>query len=99
MKTQITVRGRKYTVRSDEDVDLEAIARYVDRKMSEIAARPGAMDEYTVALLAALNISSDFERFRRAVDVELADLDRELASTAVMIEAALPGADNEESEP
>lgn len=93
MKTQIAIRGRRYTVRSDEDgVDLQQVARYVETKMNEVSPRPGTLDDYTVALLACLNIASDFERYRRQVDEELAVLDREVASTSVMIEAALPGA-------
>ncbi len=96
MKVQITVRGRRYTMRSDEpDVDLERVARYVDARMSEVASRPGHVDEYTVAMLAAMNIASEFERFRRQVDNELEALDRELASTAVLLESALPGSDPE----
>ena len=91
MKTQITIRGQRYTVRSDEDdVDLHQIARYVDARMAEISGRSSTFDNYTVAMLAALNIASDFERFRREVDAELAKLDRDLASTAVLIEASLP---------
>jgi len=98
MKTQIEIRGRRYTVRSDEDVDLVAIARYVDARMSEIADRPGTVDDYTVAMLTALNIASDFHRFRRDVDEELVALDRELASTAVLIESALPDAEATDAE-
>ena len=91
MKVQITIRGRRYTVRSDEDdIDLEAVARYVDGKMGELASRSSTFDDYTVAMLAALNIASEFERFKRDVDQELATLDREIASTAVLLEAALP---------
>lgn len=93
MKVQITIRGRSYTLRSDEDEDLPAIAAYVDRKMSEIASRSTRMDEYTIAMLAALNIASEFDRFRRQVDEDLASVDRELASTEVLIEAALPRGD------
>ncbi len=92
MKVQITIRGRKYTLRSDEDEDLQAIARYVDRKMSEISDRSARVDEYTVAMLAALNIASEYDRFRREVDEELAGIDRDLASTAVLVESELPEA-------
>jgi cell division protein ZapA (FtsZ GTPase activity inhibitor) len=88
MKVQITIRGRTYALRSDEDEDLQSIARYVDRKLSEIADRSPRMDDYTVAMLAALNIASEFER---EVDRQLASLDRELASTAVLLESAVPG--------
>ena len=32
MNVQITIRGRQYTVRSDEaEEDIEAVARFVDR--------------------------------------------------------------------
>lgn len=86
MKVQIAIRGRKYTLKSDEgDVDLVSVARYVDQRMAEIAARPGNLDEYTIAMLAALNIASDFERYKREVDAHLADVERELASTAVLL--------------
>jgi cell division protein ZapA (FtsZ GTPase activity inhibitor) len=91
MKTQITVRGRRYTLRSDDgDVDLQAIALKVDSRMNEIAAKAGGLDEFSVAMLAAMNIASDYERFRLDVSAELDDLDRELASTSVMVEALLP---------
>ena len=92
MKVQISIRGRSYTLRSDEDEDLPAIARYVDRKMAEIADRSPRMDDYTIAMLAALNIASEFDRFRRDVDAQLSNLDRELASTAMLLEDAAPTA-------
>lgn len=92
MKVQIQIRGRSYTVRSDEaDEDLRAIASYVDGKMSEIAGRGSSADEYTVAMLAALNIASEFDRFRRQMEADLASLDRDLASTVVLLEAATGG--------
>ena len=91
MKVQITIRGRRYTVRSDDgDIDLEAVARTVDARMAEVAAGTPAADDYTMAMLAALNIASDFERFKRQVDADLADLDKDLASTLVVLDAALP---------
>jgi len=91
MKVQITIRGRRYTVRSDEDdVDIQAVAAYVDGKMAEMASRSNAFDEYTIAMLAAMNIASDFERFRRDVDLQLVSLDRELAAASVLLEAEEP---------
>ena len=91
MKVQIAVRGRKYTVKSDEDgVDIQRIADYVDQRMADVASRAVGVDEYTIAMLAALNIASDFERFRQQVDDEMASMDRELASTLVLLESVLP---------
>lgn len=92
MKVQIEIRGRKYTVRSDEDgEDLVGIARYVDSKMAEIAGRGSSADEYTVAMLAALNIASEYDRFRRQALADLSELDRDLASTGLVLEDALAG--------
>ena len=91
MKVQITIRGRQYTVRSDEeDVDLQEIALYVDRGMADVAQRAATFDDYTVAMLAAMNIASDYARFRTSLARELGELDRELASTAVLLEATVP---------
>lgn len=92
MKVQISIRGRTYTVRSDEDdVDLQAVAKYVDDRMSEIAGRASAgLDEYTVAMLACMNIASDFERYRRSLNEELGALDRELAASEAVLRAAMP---------
>ncbi|MFK7931212.1 MAG: cell division protein ZapA [Myxococcota bacterium] len=94
MKVQISVRGRTYTVKSDEDdVDIEAVAQYVDDRMNEISTRGSAgMDEYTVAMLACMNIASDFERYRRQVGEEFRAIDRELAASEAVLRAAMPEA-------
>lgn len=92
MKVQITIRGRRYTLRTDQDEDLRAIAAYVDDRMTEIANRGAALDEYSLAMLTALNIASEFERFRQEVAEELGTLDRDLASASLLLESALPGA-------
>lgn len=88
MKVQITIRGRTYALRSDEDEDLQAIASFVDQKMGEVASRSPRMDEYTVAMLAALNIASEYERFRRSALSEILELERELASIDLILESA-----------
>ncbi len=93
MSVQITIRGRQYTVRSDEEEDIEAVAAYVDGKMSEIAR--SSFDEYTVAMLAAMNIASEFHRFKRQVADRIDGIDREAASISAILEAALPEAGDE----
>ena len=91
---KITIRGRQYLVRSDEtDGDLESLASYVDGKISEIASRTAGADDYTVAMLAALNIASDFARHKRTTAEQLHEIDRDLASTSALLDGALPAAE------
>jgi cell division protein ZapA (FtsZ GTPase activity inhibitor) len=96
MKVQVEIQGRTYTVRSDEPgLDLPAIARYVDGRIQTVALRaPPGLDEHTVALLACLNIASDFERFRREVAVVLDGLDRELGGAELRLRSAMPGGED-----
>ena len=91
MQVQITIRGRQYTVRGDEPgEDIRAIADDLDRRLGEVAGRVRTYDEYTVALLTALNLASELHRLKNQVAERLDELDRDVASVAAMIEAALP---------
>ena len=88
---KITIRGRQYIVRSDDtDGDLQSLATYVDGKIQEIALRTAGADDYTVAMLAALNIASDFARHKRVTAEKLQEVDRDLASTSALLDGALP---------
>ncbi len=90
---RITIQGRRYTVRSDDgDVDIQAVAEYVDAKINRLSRRIRSVDDYTVVVLAALNIAEDYARFRKQMDRDLEDLDKDLASTSVMLESLLPPA-------
>ena len=101
MPVTITLRGRHYTVRSDEPED-EVIqnARWLDGRIAEIASRTPGVDGETVVLLAALNVASEYARFRKQVVGELGSLDRELAAASAILEVTLPGAaDDADDEP
>ena len=92
MSVTITLRGRHYTVRSDEpDDDVVAVAEWLDRRIEDIARRTRGVDGETVALLAALNLASEYFRFRKQLSGELGSLDAELAAVSAILEAALPG--------
>ena len=58
--------------------------------LAQVASRTKAFDEYTVALLTALNLASENQRLRRELALQLDELDRDVASVAAMVEAALP---------
>jgi cell division protein ZapA (FtsZ GTPase activity inhibitor) len=96
MQVRITIRGREYTVRGDEhSEDLHRLAADLDRRMTETAERTRSFDEYTIAMLTALNIASELHQFKAQVADRLDEIDRDAASVAAMIEAALPGEDAE----
>lgn len=100
MQVKITIRGRQYTVRGDEaGGDIQQIAREVDARMAEVASHTRSFDEYTIALLTALNLASELQQLRRQVATRLDDFDREVASVAAMLEAVLPedGAQDDDS--
>lgn len=94
MQVRITIRGREYTVRGDDNAEaLQALAADLDRRMAETAERTRSFDEYTIAMLTALNIASELHQLRGQVAQRLDEIDRDAASVAAMIEAALPAAD------
>ena len=96
MQVRITIRGREYTVRGDEnEADLQALAADLDTRMTETAERTRSFDEYTVAMLTALNLASELHQLKSQVAQRLDELDRDAASVAAMIEAALPPEDGE----
>ena len=91
MQVKINIRGRQYTVRGDEaGEDIQNLAAEVDARMAEVAGRTRSFDEYTVAMLAALNLASELAQLRRQVSERLEDFDRDIASIAAMLEAMLP---------
>ncbi len=94
MQVRITIRGREYTVRGDDNTEaLQSLAADLDRMMAETAERTRSFDEYTIAMLTALNLASELHQLKRQVAQRLDEIDRDAASVAAMIEAALPPED------
>ena len=91
MLKQIIIRGRTYTLRADDGADIELVAADVDRRMREMASRSPAFDEYTVALLTAMNLASEMRALRVRLHERLGDLDRRAAAVEAVLEAAVGG--------
>ena len=91
MQIRITIRGRQYTVRGDESAEeVQAVARDLDARLEEVASRTRSFDEYTVALLTALNLASELHQLRRRTLSELGEIDRDAAALEAMLQAMLP---------
>ena len=98
MQTRITIRGRQYTVRGDDPTDdVEAVAADLDTRLAEVAERTRSFDEYTVALLTALNLASELRRLKQRTKNRFNELDRDVTSVAAIIEAAMPQDDTDPS--
>ena len=68
MQVRITIRGRQYTVRGDDSEEaVQAVARDLDARLAEVAGQTRSFDEYTIALLTALNLASELHRLRERV--------------------------------
>ena len=87
MLKQITILGRTYNVRADENDDIERAAADVDRRMRAMSGRGSSMDNYTVALLTALNLAAEVQSLTRRTRVRLEELEREAAA----VEAGILG--------
>ena len=91
MQIRITIRGRQYTVRGDESAEeVQAVARDLDARLEEVASRTRSFDEYTVALLTALNLASELHQLRKRTLSDLGELDRDAAALEAMLQAMLP---------
>ena len=67
MKRQVEVKimGQSFTVASDEgEAHLRRVAELVDAKMRELAVGARTVSTASVAILAALNIASEYQKLR-----------------------------------
>ena len=89
MQKQITILGKSYTLRADEGDDIEHAAVEVDRRMRAMSGRSPAFDNYTVALLTALNLASELRSIKSRLRQRLSELDHEAAAIEAVLEAAV----------
>jgi cell division protein ZapA len=62
----VEIFGQTYSVRGEGDPDyLMELARFVDTRMRDVAAKVSTVDPMKIAILAALNIADEFSRYRK----------------------------------
>jgi len=62
---QVTIFGQQYTLKGQGACDdIQQVAGYVDRKMKDISEGTATVDSLKVAILAALNIADEYQRYR-----------------------------------
>ena len=90
MNVRLTIRGRQFNVRTDEDgTELEKIGQELDRRLSEQAARSRSFDEHSVVVITALNILSEYHQLHQSLTSRIQQLETELDRVVSGFEAVL----------
>ncbi len=89
MQKQITILGRNYTLRADNGEELEAAAMEVDRRLKQLIGRAAGVDQYTAAMLTALNLASEVRALKRGYRDRLDVMEREAAAIETVLAAAV----------
>ena len=69
---------------------IKSVAQDLDKRMNDLARQLRTSDDYTVAVMTALNLASELEQVRQEMASRLDELDREAATVVAALEAALP---------
>lgn len=83
---RVEIFGTEYPIKGDVDSDyIEKVARYVDRKMREVAEELSLVSPSKVAILAAMDITDEFfkereerERLTTQIESRVESLNRRL---------------------
>jgi cell division protein ZapA len=87
--TSVTVNiyGHEYTLKGEADSEyVQKVARFVDRKMREVAENSTLASTTKVAILAAINIADELFRERQKRHEALAMLDERTGQIAQLLE-------------
>ena len=74
---EVEIMGQTFSVTSDDGEDhIRRVAGYVDGKMREVSAGGRVASSYAAAVLAALNIASEYQKLREESDEVEKTIDR-----------------------
>jgi cell division protein ZapA len=87
----VKILGDEYQIRSEDPPEhVQRVASFVDAKMREISSGSSTLSPGRVAILAALNISDEFLRFREGVEEDRRRLDLILENLIALIDRTVP---------
>ena len=82
---EVVIMGQTFSVTSDDGEEhVREVAAHVDRTMREITTRGKVVSSFTAAVLAALNIASEWHKLRQ----DVADMDAAIERLAARLESA-----------
>lgn len=87
--TPVQIFGQVYRLRSDEDAErVRQIAEMVDQKMSRIADRGASVDNYRIAVLAALELADELHSLKEKHSQLQGRLEEKSSSLAALLDQA-----------
>ena len=88
--TPVQIFGQVYRLRSEEDADrVRQIAEMVDQKMNRIADRGASVDNYRIAVLAALELADELHALRTKHAQLQGSVDAKSSSLAALLDNAV----------
>lgn len=90
---QVEIGGQRFSVTSDDDEQhLHLVAAIVDEQIRRIAAVDNSIPLYTRAVLAALNIASEWQKLRQSQE----EVERAIERLNGLLDGAASNPDGEE---
>ncbi len=91
VRATVEVFGQSLGLRGENDTSrLQELARFVDRRMREVADRTSSVDTVKIAVLTALNIADELYRERETdLDVRQQDLEKQAQGLLLKLEEVL----------
>lgn len=90
MGYEVEIFGNRYSLRADADEEhVKKVADLVDVKMREVASGSRSVSTLQIAVLAALDIASDFLQTQSASEQLTATVDARAGTMAQRIEALI----------
>jgi cell division protein ZapA len=90
--TSVTIFGRTYRLRGDDDPTyLAELAEVVDSRMKEVARETGTADTLKVAILTSLNLADDYLKASGDDSQTSHALDSRLARMVTRLDEVLAG--------
>ena len=90
-KVDVEVARRKFTVERDDldQLQIVAVAKDLEHRMSELQARTGVVDTGRLAVMAALEIACDMSKLQGRLDDGDMTQERRIESMIISLQKAL----------
>ncbi|MBI5299116.1 MAG: cell division protein ZapA [Deltaproteobacteria bacterium] len=89
MKKQIEIKvmGQKFMVRSESSEEyINAVADFVDQKITEIVKGSKSVASLNVAILAAMNIADEFMKYKDQKDKQVSKVEEKIKTVIELID-------------